>query len=120
MPLGNRDIGINLWVEENGDLQFYISKTDSYSEYQQLLKLGRVRVRFAHHPFKAGTPFRHILDIQKGTITIEAGEPAGSSIGYPCRGHDPSRALAHGDPRGDKTCGGTLLHGAESRVRENI
>jgi len=79
MPLGNRDIGINLWVEENGDLQFYISKTDSYSEYQQLLKLGRVRVRFAHRPFKAGTPFRQILDIQKGTITIEAGEPGEKS-----------------------------------------
>ena len=29
MPLGNGDIGINLWVEEDGDLLFYISKTDS-------------------------------------------------------------------------------------------
>ncbi|MEE4198410.1 MAG: DUF5703 domain-containing protein, partial [Bacteroidales bacterium] len=28
MPAGNGDIGVNLWVEENGDLLFYLSKTD--------------------------------------------------------------------------------------------
>ncbi|MEN6603290.1 MAG: DUF5703 domain-containing protein, partial [Bryobacteraceae bacterium] len=31
MPLGNGDIGLNLWVEEGGDLLFYISKTDALS-----------------------------------------------------------------------------------------
>lgn len=30
MPLGNGDIGLNLWVEKNGDLIFYISKTDAW------------------------------------------------------------------------------------------
>ena len=32
MPLGNGDIGMNVWVEENGDLLFFISKTDSWSD----------------------------------------------------------------------------------------
>jgi hypothetical protein len=32
MPLGNGDIGTNVWMEENGDLVFYISKTDSWSD----------------------------------------------------------------------------------------
>ncbi|WP_431209859.1 DUF5703 domain-containing protein [Puia sp. P3] len=30
MPLGNGDIGLNLWVEPGGDLVFYISKTDAW------------------------------------------------------------------------------------------
>ena len=29
MPLGNGDIGTNAWVEEGGDLVFYVSKTDA-------------------------------------------------------------------------------------------
>lgn len=26
MPVGNGDIGLNVWIEEDGDLLFYISK----------------------------------------------------------------------------------------------
>ena len=51
MPIGNGDIGANVWVEEGGDLLFYIGKTDSYSENARLLKLGRLRVRFSPNPF---------------------------------------------------------------------
>jgi len=29
MPIGNGDIGANVWVDDNGDLVFYISKTDA-------------------------------------------------------------------------------------------
>ncbi len=42
MPIGNGDIGANVWVEEGGDLLFYIGKTDSYSENVRLLKLGKI------------------------------------------------------------------------------
>src|SRR6266404_5087673 len=51
MPLGNGDIGLNLWVEESGELVFYIGKTDAWSESARLLKLGRVRVRLSPNPF---------------------------------------------------------------------
>ena len=44
MPLGNGDIGVNAWVEENGDLVFFISKTDAWSDCGRLLKLGQVRL----------------------------------------------------------------------------
>ena len=44
MPIGNGDIGANVWVEENGDLVFYISKTDAWSENGRLLKLGEILV----------------------------------------------------------------------------
>lgn len=74
MPLGNGDIGLNLWVEEGGDLLFYISKTDAWDEHARLLKLGRVRVRFSPNPFAKGLPFRQELKLRQGEIEIRAGE----------------------------------------------
>ncbi|MCF7973492.1 MAG: DUF5703 domain-containing protein, partial [Phycisphaerae bacterium] len=44
MPIGNGEVGANVWVETNGDLLFYLSRTDAWSENCRLLKLGRVRV----------------------------------------------------------------------------
>jgi hypothetical protein len=77
MPLGNGDIGLNAWVESNGDLVFYISKTDAWSESVRLLKLGRVRVKLSPSPFAAGQPFTQTLDLRTGSITVRMG-PAGS------------------------------------------
>jgi hypothetical protein len=57
MPAGNGDIGINLWVEENGDLLFYLSKTDAWSGNARLLKMGKVRLSLSPNPFQTGTPF---------------------------------------------------------------
>jgi len=74
MPLGNGDIGLSLWVEEGGDLVFYISKTDAWSENMRLLKLGRVRVRLSPNPFAEGLPFRQELKLRQGEIAISAGE----------------------------------------------
>ncbi len=76
MPLGNGDIGINVWAEKNGDLLFYISKNDAWSEYARLSKVGKVRVHFSNNPFKEGTPFVQQLDIHKGVITIKSGKEA--------------------------------------------
>jgi hypothetical protein len=74
MPAGNGDIGINLWVEENGDLLFYLSKTDAWSENARLLKLGKVRLSLSPNPFKKGTPFSQELILKDGVIHIEAGK----------------------------------------------
>jgi alpha-L-fucosidase 2 len=42
---GNGEIGINLWIEEStGDILFYLSRTDTWSENGRLLKVGKVRV----------------------------------------------------------------------------
>ena len=76
MPLGNGDIGLNAWVEENGDLLFFISKTDSWSDAGRLLKLGQVRVRLK--PSLAARPFRQELQLQNGQIAIQSG--AGGSV----------------------------------------
>ncbi|MHC1767151.1 MAG: DUF5703 domain-containing protein [Verrucomicrobiia bacterium] len=34
MPLGNGEVGVNLWVEPDGDLLFYIARTDAWDEGQ--------------------------------------------------------------------------------------
>ncbi len=73
MPIGNGDIGLNVWVEQGGDLLFYISKTDAWSENERLLKLGRVRVRFTPNPFERGAPFRQTLRLRQGEIAVRAG-----------------------------------------------
>lgn len=74
MPAGNGDIGISLWVEENGDLLFYLSKTDAWSENGRLLKLGKVRVALQPNPFVSGKSFQQELVLNDGIINIKAGE----------------------------------------------
>ena len=76
MPLGNGDIGLNAWVEEGGDLLFYISKTDSWSGDTRLVKLGRVRLKLSPNPFLKGAPFVQTLRPGAGEIEIRAGAPA--------------------------------------------
>ena len=73
MPLGNGEVGINLWVEENGDLNFYISRSDSFSEISRLLKVGQVRVAITPNPFMTGAPFHQRLNLQDGVCEIAAG-----------------------------------------------
>ena len=79
MPLGNGDIGINAWVEKDGDLVFYISKTDAWSGNGRLLKLGAVRVSIT--PSLDGTAaFRQVLDTGRGCIEITGGKPGAESL----------------------------------------
>jgi hypothetical protein len=74
MPLGNGRVGINLWVEADGDLRFYISRTDSLSEVSRLLKVGGVRISLDPNPFKTGAPFRQELRLCDGVCEITAGK----------------------------------------------
>ena len=69
MPLGNGDVGINAWVEANGDLIFYVSKTDAWDENDRLCKIGRVRVRF-DPPLVPKDGFRQELKLREGVIEI--------------------------------------------------
>ena len=70
MPLGNGDIGLNAWVEENGDLVFFISKTDSWTDSGRLVKLGQVRLRLT--PSLLAKPFRQELQIRNGVMEIQS------------------------------------------------
>ena len=82
MPLGNGDIGLNVWVENNGDLVFYIAKCDAWSgdlvapNYGAygLIKVGRVRVSLTPTPFAGSAPgFRQALRLREGAFEVSAG-----------------------------------------------
>jgi len=86
MPLGNGDIGLNVWVENNGDLVFYISKTDAWGgelDAQKdpwmkqggvLMKLGAVRVSVNPNPLANSAVFKQILKLKTGEILVQEGE----------------------------------------------
>ncbi len=69
MPIGNGDIGLNVWVEPNGDLDLYIGKTDAWSSEVTagmdpwmkqggiLSKLGLVFVSLSPNPLGPGSVF---------------------------------------------------------------
>jgi alpha-L-fucosidase 2 len=77
MPIGNGDIGLNVWVETNGDLLFYIGKTDAWNQDvygdQGLMKVGGVRVSLTPNPFTAGTKFLQTLKLRTGEMEIREG-----------------------------------------------
>ncbi len=71
MPLGNGDFGLNAWVEENGDLLFFISKTDSWTDSGRLVKLGQVRLK-VDPPLAVKESFRQELRLSDGSLLIES------------------------------------------------
>src|ERR1700720_2236946 len=57
MPIGNGDIALNVWTEQNGDIVLLLAKSDAWSENGQLLKLGRVRVKLTPNLFVSAESF---------------------------------------------------------------
>jgi len=72
MPLGNGRVGISLWVEQDGALQFYISHTDAQSEMDRNLKLGKVILALNPNPFTSDGTFSQELLLREGCIQIIA------------------------------------------------
>nr|WP_067058409.1 DUF5703 domain-containing protein [Mucilaginibacter sp. L294] len=80
MPLGNGDIGLNVWTEPNGDLLFYISKTDAWGgegaqEQDDWMKQGGVLMKLGAVRISAGgmkniTRFRQVLKLKESEILI--------------------------------------------------
>jgi alpha-L-fucosidase 2 len=68
MPLGNGDVALNAWVDEEGDLLFYISKSDCWDEYGRLLKIGRIRFRLDPRPVIQN--FEQTLVLADGAIVF--------------------------------------------------
>ena len=73
MPVGNGDIGLNVWVEPSGDLVLLIGKGDSFDEFNRLLKIGRVRLRTTPALFTPGQKFSQALRLADGAIEIKSG-----------------------------------------------
>lgn len=73
MPLGNGDIGLNVWTEQNGDVLFYISKSDAWEEANNLVKVGRVRVSLSPNLFVGVKTFQQLLKLKDGEIQVSNG-----------------------------------------------
>ncbi|MBC8010554.1 MAG: hypothetical protein H7067_10710 [Burkholderiales bacterium] len=75
MPLGNGDLGLNVWTEADGAVLFYIGKTDAWSEAQntELVKLGRIRVMLSPNPFAGAADFRQTLSGENAELRVSGG-----------------------------------------------
>jgi hypothetical protein len=73
MPLGNGEVGINLWANDDGTVNFYLSRSDSFSEIGRLLKVGQLRVTISPNPFATAGSFRQHLVLHDGVCQITAG-----------------------------------------------
>ncbi|CAG5068959.1 hypothetical protein DYBT9623_01692 [Dyadobacter sp. CECT 9623] len=71
MPCGGGDIGLNVWVE-NGDVLFYMARSGTFDENNQMLKPGRMRLRLSPNPFTAND-FKQELRLSEGSVRISAG-----------------------------------------------
>jgi hypothetical protein len=77
MPAGNGDISLNVWMEESGEILFYIGKTDAWDDNGRLLKLGRVRVRLNPNPLARSKAFLQALRLREATVEFRCGEGEG-------------------------------------------
>lgn len=101
MPVGNGDIALNLWVEENGDLVIYIAKSDAFSENGVIQKIGRVHVKFTPGLCRSGAPFREELRLRDGEIVIRGG--SGQCALETRVWVDANHPVIHVDTTGDKS-----------------
>jgi alpha-L-fucosidase 2 len=72
MPIGNGDMGANVWTEQDGDVVLLLGKTDAFTENGELVKLGRVRISTNPVLF-AGPKFVQRLEVHQGAIAIRSG-----------------------------------------------
>ncbi len=83
MPEGNGDIGLNVWVENNGDVCFLIGKTDAWGDNGRLLKVGKVRVQCDPPLVFPGARFKQELDLASGAVRINAkGQYQGKPVDF--------------------------------------
>ncbi len=72
MPLGNGDIAAGVYAIEEGDLYLLLSKNDAFTQHGDIFKTGRVRIALSPNPFESGKAFRQVLDLETGSVAIEA------------------------------------------------
>ncbi len=75
MPLGNGDIGINVWTDSTGVIRFYIGKTDAWSGFASLLKVGRLALELSPNPLTLAEGYTQHLDIHTGRLIITTDPP---------------------------------------------
>ncbi|MDR1121432.1 MAG: DUF5703 domain-containing protein, partial [Dysgonamonadaceae bacterium] len=74
MPVGNGDMGANVYITDSGDLYLLLSKTDAFDWQGNVWKTGRVRISMNPNPnpFRQtmGETFRQTLNLAEGCIDV--------------------------------------------------
>ena len=71
LPLGNGECAASVWVEPNGDVLIYATKSDSFDELTSRDKLARLRVRF-EPPMQTKATFSQHLFLQNASLVVKA------------------------------------------------
>lgn len=71
MPIGNGEVGANVWCTPDGRLHCYVARTDAFSEASRLLKLGALT--FAVTPMPTSPGFEQRLLLEQGCIQVTLG-----------------------------------------------
>jgi hypothetical protein len=69
MPVGNGDLGANVYAVAGDALYLLLGKTDAFDWNGNVLKTGRVRIVINPNPFD-GRTYKQTLDLKYGCITI--------------------------------------------------
>jgi hypothetical protein len=78
MPLGNGSTSLNAWINPDGELAFYVGRTDSWGDNARLLKVGKVRI--ALDPPLATEPFEQTLSLRDATMVVRCGEGKAATV----------------------------------------
>lgn len=70
MPCGGFDTGACVWTENN-EILFYLDRSGHFDENNQMLKAGRIRLRFSQNPFEED--FTQTLSLPDGSVRIQGG-----------------------------------------------
>ena len=79
MPLGNGDVGGNVWITPEGELNQYLAKTDAFNQNAQLLKLGAVAVSLSPNPFRE-EGFMQALLLEDGSVQVTQTDNSGDTV----------------------------------------
>ncbi|MBS1669307.1 MAG: hypothetical protein JST58_18195 [Bacteroidetes bacterium] len=74
MVCGNGDISSDVWVDEEGNLQFYIGKTDSRDNISRLLKITRVTIQYTPSIFKDAKFYRQEFDLKTASFHVKTSQ----------------------------------------------
>uniref|UniRef100_UPI00404A6F2E DUF5703 domain-containing protein n=1 Tax=Cephaloticoccus sp. TaxID=1985742 RepID=UPI00404A6F2E len=72
LPLGNGDIAANIWTDQDGDILFYLSKTDAWDHLSRLIKIGRLRISLKPDLLDEGK-FEQRLSLADASILVTNG-----------------------------------------------
>ena len=73
MPLGNGEVGANVWMDHDGYLHVYLSKTDAWSGNGRLLKIGKIRLQFEPNIIQKANFYQQTLELENGCLRMQLG-----------------------------------------------